>query len=111
MKSLLASALLLVVSNAALADWTGPQVIQALYPRASAEDVLIQLPNYNPAHGCNHPNGRFLSLSNHPNFSSIYALLLAAHASEKPINIFLASGACTADNYSQVSMVISGTIN
>jgi hypothetical protein len=113
MKSLLTTftALLLLVSNSARADWTGPQVIQGVYPQANADQVIIQLPNYNPAQGCSHINGKYLMLTNHPNSNAILALLLTAHAAGTPVNIHLATGACVVNNFSQITMVISGTIN
>jgi hypothetical protein len=111
MKKLLATMLFVLTSNICLAGWTGPQTIQAIYPQANAEEVIIQLPNYDPSHGCNHSNGKYLLLSGHANFKAIYALLLAAHAAGTPVNIHLSTGLCTGSNFSQITLVMSGTLN
>jgi hypothetical protein len=99
------------ISTSAFAGWNGSQLIQAIYPQDGTADVLIQQPTYSGS-GCSAPSGKYIRLrADHPNYKSIYALLLSAQASGQPVNLFVVNGSCTSGGYSELSLVVLGTIN
>jgi hypothetical protein len=99
------------MSSGALAGWNDSQLIQAIYPQDGTADVLIQQPSY-AGSGCSGQSGKLFRLrADHPNYKSLYALLLSAYTTGQPVNLYLMNGACTSNGYSEVSMAVLGTIN
>jgi hypothetical protein len=111
MKRLLGSIGLFVFATCADAGWNDPQLIRAIYAQDGSTDIIIQQDNYNGT-GCSQPSGKYLLLSsNHPNYKSIYALLLSAHHAGTPVNLFVKTSVCTSGGYSEISLAILGTLN
>jgi hypothetical protein len=111
MRRLLGSIGLFAFANCAEAGWNDSQLISAIYAQDGSTDIIIQQANYNGT-GCSQPSGKYLLLSaNHPNYKSIYALLLSAHHAGTPANLFLKTNVCTSGGYSEISLAILGNLN
>lgn len=111
MKNLLGMLGLFAVATCAEAGWNDSQLIRAIYAQDGSTDITIQQDNYNGT-GCSLSSGKYLLLSaNHPNYKSIYALLLSAHHAGTPVNLFVKTSVCTSGGYSEVSLAILGTLN
>jgi hypothetical protein len=111
MRNLLGIFAFIAFTTCAEAGWNDSQLISAIYAQDGSTDIIIQQANYNGT-GCSQASGKYLLLSaNHPNYKSIYALLLSAHHSGAPANLFLKTNVCTSAGYSEISLVILGTLN
>jgi hypothetical protein len=111
MKGFLGTIGLFAFATCAEAGWNDSQPVRAIYAQDGSTDIIIQQENYNGT-GCALPSGKYLLLStNHPNYKSIYALLLSAHHAGTPVNLFVKTNVCTSGGYSEISLAILGTLN